>query len=103
MFLGMMQVIETLQPPCNLILPPLWSGRGEGGDSIPISPLLTVFQPTSVSLGFVSGSEIRICFFFFFLSSKSIYNFPVAILGSALGKILPQGTFRVYFLRQVLN
>lgn len=47
-----------------------------------------VSQPVSVSFGFISGAQVRICvvgFFmcFFFPLFKSIYNFPVAILGSA--------------------
>ena len=49
---------------------------GGGGGSYSHS---SVFRPVSVSLGFVSGAQVRTWLFFF----KSIYNFPVAILGSA--------------------
>lgn len=81
MSLGMMQVIETLQPPCNLILPPLWSvcERVSEGGSYAHFPFLAVFQPVGVSFGFVSGAGVKTWVFF----SWSIYNFPVAILGSA--------------------
>lgn len=66
MFLGMMQVIETLRPPCNLILPPFRSvvcaGLGKWA-ALPSPPsLLAVFQ---YAFGFVSVAQVKACFVFF--------------------------------------
>ena len=82
MSLGMMQAIETLQPPRNLILSPLGSVcvcvcvAGVAGGCKAAIPIPPFPSPASQCIFPCPGQD-----FFFFLIS--IYNFPGAILGSA--------------------
>lgn len=101
MFLGMMQVIETLRPPCNLILPPFPSvvcalalGSGQ------LVPFLLSFslissQPVRLWICFCCPGQGLLCFLFPF---NAIYNFPVAILSSFEDRFHLQEPFWVCFL-----